>query len=136
MSETMSGEMPERMPEGMPGSMSESMSEDMTERMSDDMPERMSDSFQKIRGKKYQKMCQKKDPPSTTHPNDIMFIVPQMDNGNLFHVTCEGRVVNDELEQRASVFRRAARFWEIGDESRGSYEAEWGEPGLGLGELQ
>jgi len=44
--------------------------------------------------------------------------------------------VNDELEQRASVFRRATRFWEVGDESRGSYEAELGEPGLGLGELQ
>ena len=31
------------------------------------------------------------EPPSTTHANDIMFIVPQMDNGALFHVVYEGR---------------------------------------------
>ena len=96
MSETMSGEMPERMPEGMPGSMSESMSEDMPERMSDDMPERMSDSFQNIRRQKCQKICQKKDSPSTTHPNDIMFIVPQMDNGifSMWHMKVEWWMMN------------------------------------------
>lgn len=65
-----------------------------------------------------------------------MFTVPQMDDGTLFHVAYEGRVVNDELEPRAAVFRTSARFWEVGDHeretgdvpSRASYEDEWVEP--------
>ena len=59
-----------------------------------------------------------------------------MDNGTLFHVAYEGRVVSDELEQCAAVFRTSARFWEVGDHeqetgdvpSRASYEDEWAEP--------
>ncbi len=53
-----------------------------------------------------------------------------------FCVAYEGRVVNDELEQRAAVFRTAARFWKVGDHewqingltSHASYEADWEDP--------
>ena len=63
-----------------------------------------------------------------------MFTVPQTENGTVFRVACEGRVINDELEQRAAVFATAAQFWEVGDHewqingltSRASYEAEGG----------
>ena len=44
-------------------------------------------------------------PPSTTHENDVMFIVPQLEGETVFYVAYEGRVVNGELEQRAAVFR-------------------------------
>lgn len=54
-------------------------------------------------------------PPSTTHANDVMFIVPQLEGDRVFYVAYEGRVVNGELEQRAAVFRTAAPFWEVGD---------------------
>ena len=75
-------------------------------------------------------------PPSTTHANDVMFIVPQLEGDRVFYVAYEGRVVNGELEQRAAVFRTAAPFWEVGDHvwetnaltSRSSYEEEWQEP--------
>ena len=46
---------------------------------------------------------------------DVIFIVPQTENGNVVRVACEGRVVNDELEQRAAVFCTTALFWEVGD---------------------
>ena len=76
------------------------------------------------------------DPPSTTHANDIMFIVPQTEHGTVFYVACEGRVIGDELEQRAAVFRTVSLFWEMGDPewqingrtSRASYDVEWEEP--------
>ena len=75
-------------------------------------------------------------PPSTTHANDVMFIVPQVEGDRVFYVAYEGRGVNGELEQRAAVFRTAAPFWEVGDHvwetnaltSRSSYEEEWQEP--------
>ena len=62
-------------------------------------------------------------PPSTTHANDVMFIVPQVKGDSVFYVAYEGRVVNSE-------------FWEVGDHvwetnaltSRSSYEEEWQEP--------
>ena len=42
-------------------------------------------------------------PPSTTHENDVMFIVPRLEGETVFYVAYEGRVVNGELEQRAAV---------------------------------
>eukprot|EP00434_Breviolum_minutum_P029605 symbB.v1.2.026176.t1/scaffold2592.1/size78170/1 len=82
-------------------------------------------------------------PPSTTHAGDCMFIVPQVVEGTLWHVVYEGRAVpneegEQELEQRAPVFRTYASFWENGKHewqtnavpSRASYteevqEAQW-----------
>ena len=80
------------------------------------------------------------DPPSTTHAHDVMFIAPQTENGTVSYVAYEGRVVNEDLEQRAAVLRTAARFWEAGEHewqtnafaSRASYEAEWAEPRLAV----
>ena len=76
------------------------------------------------------------EPPSTTHANDVMFIVPQLEGERVFYVAYEGRAVNGELEQRAAVFRTEAAFWEVGDHvwetnvltSRASYEDPWQEP--------
>ena len=76
------------------------------------------------------------EPPSTTHPGDAVFIVPELDGDRVVHVVYEGRVVNGELEQRAAVFRTEAAFWEVGDHiwetngltSRASYEDPWQEP--------
>ena len=83
------------------------------------------------------------EPPSTTHAGDCMFIVPQVVEGTLWHVVYEGRAVpneegEQELEQRAPVFRTLASFWEVGVHewqtnavpSRASYteevqEAQW-----------
>lgn len=81
-------------------------------------------------------------PPSITHANDMIFILPQTEHGTVVCVcvrVCvafEGGVVNDALEQRAAVFRTAAQFWEVGDHewqvicltSRASYEADWEDP--------
>ena len=33
-------------------------------------------------------------PPSTTHANDVMFIVPQVEGDRVFYVAYEGRVVS------------------------------------------
>ena len=56
--------------------------------------------------------------PSTTHAGDCMFIVPQVVEGTVWHVVYEGRAVpneegEQELEQRAPVFRTLASFWEV-----------------------
>ena len=67
--------------------------------------------------------------------NDVTFLVPQTENGTVLYVAFEGRV-NDKWEQRAAVFRTAARFWEVGDNewqinafiSRASHEADWEDP--------
>ena len=75
-------------------------------------------------------------PPQTTHQDDVMFIVPQLEGETVFYVAYEGRVIDNELEQRAAVFRTSAPFWEEGDHvwetnsitSRSSYEDEWQEP--------
>ena len=66
------------------------------------------------------------EPPSTTHAGDCMFSVPEVVEGE------------QELEQRAPVFRTWASFWEVGVHewqtnavpSRASYteevqEAQW-----------
>ena len=86
-------------------------------------------------------MCM--DPPSTTHAADSMFIVPEVEDGTLWHVVYERRAVRNEegrqeLEQRAAVFRTVASFWDVGVHewqinvvlSRASYteevpEAQW-----------
>ena len=86
------------------------------------------------------------EPPSTTHAGDCMFIAPQVVEGTLWHVVYEGRAVpneegEQELEQRAPVFRTLASFWEVGVHewqtnavpSRPSYteevqEAQWQAP--------
>ena len=83
------------------------------------------------------------EPPSTTHAGDCMFIVPQVVEGTLWYVVYEGRAVpneegEQELVQRAPVFRTLASFWEVGVHewqtnavpSRASYteevqEAQW-----------
>ena len=83
------------------------------------------------------------EPPSTTHAADCMFIAPEVVEGILWHVVYEGRAVpneegEQELEQRAPVFRTLASFWEVGVHewqtnavpSRASYteevqEAQW-----------
>ena len=83
------------------------------------------------------------EPPSTTHAGDCMFIAPEVVEGILWHVVYEGRAVpnekgEQELEQRAPVFRTLASFWEVGVHewqtnavsSRASYaeqlrEAQW-----------
>jgi len=80
------------------------------------------------------------EPPSTTHAGDWMFIVPEILDGKLWHVAYEGRAVTNsqgeqELEQRAPVFRTAASFWEVGTyewqtnavRSRATYTEEWQE---------
>ena len=80
------------------------------------------------------------EPPSTTHAGDWMFIVPEVLDGRLRHVAYEGRAVTNsqgeqELEQRAPVFRTAASLWEVGAHewqtnavtSRASYTEEWQE---------
>ena len=75
-------------------------------------------------------------PPQTTRQDDVMFIVPQLEGDTVFYVAYEGRVIDNELEQRAAVFRTSASFWEEGDHvwetnslmSRSSYEDEWQEP--------
>ena len=59
------------------------------------------------------------EPPSTTHAGDWMFIVPEVVDGRLRHVAYEGRAATNsqgeqELEQRAQVFRTSASFWEVG----------------------
>ncbi len=80
-------------------------------------------------------MCE--HPPHTAHPGDVMFIMPEMGNGTIFHVAYEGRVVDGELEQRAALFRTSATFWEVGDHewernevpSRATYKDEdWVDP--------
>ena len=48
--------------------------------------------------------------------NDVMFLVPQTENGTVLYVAYEGRA-NDKWEQRAAVFRTALI-------SRASYEAD------------
>ena len=75
-------------------------------------------------------------PPQTTHQDDVMLIVPQLEGETVFYVAYEGRVIENELEQRAAVFRTSASVWEEGDHvwetnsltSRSSYEDEWQEP--------
>ena len=80
------------------------------------------------------------EPPSTTHVGDCMFIVPEVVEGTLWY---EGRAIpnaegEQELEQRAPVFRTLASLWEVGVHewrtnavpSRASYtegvqEAQW-----------
>ena len=57
--------------------------------------------------------------PSTTHAGDCMFIVPEVVEGTLWYVAYEGRAVRNEegeqeLEERAPVFRTLASFWEVG----------------------
>ena len=59
------------------------------------------------------------EPPSTTHAGDCMFIVPELVEGTLWYVAYEGRVIpnaegEQELEERAPVFRTLASFWEVG----------------------
>ena len=76
----------------------------------------------------------------TTHAGDCMFIVPEVVDGTLWHVAYEGRAManaqgEQELEQRAPVFRTSASFWEVGVHewqtnavpSRASYTEEWQE---------
>ena len=59
------------------------------------------------------------EPPSTTHAGDCMFIVPEVVEGTLWYVVYEERAIpneegEQELEQRAPVFRTLASFWEVG----------------------
>ena len=81
------------------------------------------------------------EPPSTTHAEDLMFIMEDAVEGNKWYVAYEGRPVpnaegEQELEKRAAVFRTSASFWEDGVHewetndvrSRATYTEEVKEP--------